>query len=108
MTTTTAATTPEEPDLTDLDLFLRDYLAPREGGLPGSQATVAELDFAERDSPIKGEDIAPGPWPGVVSSNSVEDEDSAAVVGGTSSPPPVSRLRRFARRLRRLFSFSPS
>ncbi|KAF4414594.1 hypothetical protein FACUT_14149 [Fusarium acutatum] len=47
--------------------------------------TKAELDFAEKDSPIKGEDVKPGPWPGGSSPDSVKDDGSAAVVGASSS-----------------------
>ncbi|KAF5657596.1 benzoate 4-monooxygenase cytochrome P450, partial [Fusarium denticulatum] len=51
------------PDVSGLLALLERYRAPKRTGLPGGFATEEEIAFAERDSPIKGERIAPGPWP---------------------------------------------
>ncbi|KAI1064450.1 hypothetical protein LB506_007894 [Fusarium annulatum] len=117
---------PKMPRLDDLLALLEVYFAPETGVLPGGTATKAELDFAEKDSPIKGEDVKPGPWPGGSSPDSVKDDGSAAVAGASSSsaillsssssssspsPPRPSRRRRLRRRLGRigrLLSSSPS
>ncbi|KAG5802339.1 hypothetical protein H9Q71_013074 [Fusarium xylarioides] len=76
-----AAMPPKMPRLDDLLALLEVYFAPETGVLPGGTATRAELDFAEKDSPIKGEDVKPGPWLGGSSPDSVKDDGSAAVAG---------------------------
>jgi hypothetical protein len=78
------------PRIDDLLVFLKEvFFAPERGVLPGGTATKAELDFAEKDSPIKGEDVKPGPWPGGASPDSVRDDRSAAVAGASSSFSPL-------------------
>ncbi|KAF5574620.1 benzoate 4-monooxygenase cytochrome P450, partial [Fusarium pseudoanthophilum] len=74
---------PKMPRFDDLLVLLEVFFAPERGVLPGGTATKAELDFAEKDSPIKGEDVKPGPWPGGSSPNSVKDDGSAAVAGAS-------------------------
>ncbi|KAJ4134790.1 hypothetical protein NW768_004393 [Fusarium equiseti] len=80
-----AAMPSKKPDIKNLLALLKKvFFAPEMGSLPGGTATVAELDFAEKDSPIKGEDVKPGPWPGMTSSDSV-GEDSIASDAGAGS-----------------------
>ncbi|TVY68322.1 hypothetical protein Focb16_v002338 [Fusarium oxysporum f. sp. cubense] len=93
ITTTAAAAKmpPKMPLIDDLLVLLEVFFAPEKGGLPGGTATKAELDFAEKDSPVKGEDVKPGPWPGGSSPDSVRDDGSAAIAGASSSSsPPLS------------------
>ena len=54
------------------------------GSLPGGTASVAELGFAEKDSPVKEEDVKRGPWPSMTSPGSV-GEDSIASDAGAGS-----------------------
>ncbi|KAF5619979.1 hypothetical protein F52700_11299 [Fusarium sp. NRRL 52700] len=51
------------PDVSGLLALLDRFRTPKRSGLPGGSATKEEIAFAEKDSPIKGEYIAPGPWP---------------------------------------------
>ncbi|KAJ4050594.1 hypothetical protein NW761_005389 [Fusarium oxysporum] len=79
------------PRIDDLLVLLEVFFASEKVGLPGGTATKAELDFAEKDSPVKGEDVKPGPWPGGLPPDSVRDDGSAAVAGASlSSSPPLS------------------
>ncbi|KAH6969337.1 hypothetical protein DER45DRAFT_532970 [Fusarium avenaceum] len=54
---------PRAPDLTDLLALLERYLHPVGVGFPGGTATQRDLSLMEKDCPVKGELIAPGPWP---------------------------------------------
>ncbi|WKT50802.1 hypothetical protein QSH57_015772 [Fusarium oxysporum f. sp. vasinfectum] len=74
---------PKMPRIDDLLVLLEVFFASEKVGLPGGTATKAELDFAEKDSPVKGEDVKPGPWPGGLPPDSVRDDGSAAVAGAT-------------------------
>ncbi|RSL96676.1 hypothetical protein CEP52_011335 [Fusarium oligoseptatum] len=111
---------PRPPRLDRLLALLEEYLAPKELGLPGGVAKEKELVWAEKDSPVKGEFITPGPWPSLattiaaaaaLSSSSTAPppptSDAAPAVSSPGSSPPVARRRR--RLLRRLLScFSSS
>lgn len=55
---------PKLPNLDRLLALLEEYLAPSESGaLSGGLATEEEIAAAEKDSPVKGEAVPPGPWP---------------------------------------------
>ncbi|KAJ4250572.1 hypothetical protein NW762_011830 [Fusarium torreyae] len=86
---------PRFPTIDDLLALLRVFLAHKGSGLSGGTATEAEIAFAEKDSPVKGEDVPPGPWP---------TSPSAAA----APPPPPPRASKRRRLLRRLISSSPS
>ncbi|KAL5586113.1 hypothetical protein FOBRF1_015983 [Fusarium oxysporum] len=88
------------PRIDDLLVLLEVFFAPEKGGLPGGTATKAELDFAEKDSPVKGEDVKPGPWPGGSSPDSVRDDGSAAVAGASFASPLTAPSPGFASPLR--------
>ncbi|KAM0386233.1 hypothetical protein ACHAPY_000789 [Fusarium culmorum] len=85
----------KKPNIGNLLALLEMFLALQLDILPGGTATIAELDFAEKDSPIKGGDVKPGPWPGLTSSSSVEA--SPASVAGALSSPPIRRRRLLGR-----------
>ncbi|KAF0638166.1 hypothetical protein FPSE5266_10988 [Fusarium pseudograminearum] len=92
----------KKPNIGNLLALLEVFLALQPDILPGGTATVAELDFAEKNSPIKGEDVKPGPWPGLTSSSSVEA--SPASVAGAPSFPPI-HCRRLLGRLGHEYDF---
>ncbi|EEU44714.1 uncharacterized protein NECHADRAFT_84753 [Fusarium vanettenii 77-13-4] len=106
---------PPPPNLDRLLALLKEYLAPKELGLPGGVAEEKELVWAEKDSPVKGEFITPGPWPSLAvattttssSSTPPPASDAAPIVSPPGSSPTVTRRRR-CRFLRRLFSSSSS
>ncbi|RGP68776.1 benzoate 4-monooxygenase cytochrome p450 [Fusarium longipes] len=80
----------KKPNIDGLLALLERFFAPKQGTLPGGTATVAELDFAEKESPIKGEDVKPGPWPGLTSPDSAENNSASVAGAGPSSPRPPS------------------
>jgi hypothetical protein len=89
---------PRFPKIDDLLALLRVFLAHKGPGLSGGTATEAEIAFAEKDSPVKGEDIPPGPWP----------TSPAAAAAPPTTPPPLPRPSKRRRLLRRIISSSPS
>ncbi|KAM0558471.1 hypothetical protein ACHAPJ_004662 [Fusarium lateritium] len=96
---------PRFPNIDDLLALLRVLLAPKGSGLSGGTVTEEHLAFAEKDSPVKGEDVPPGPWP-----TSPSAAAAAAPPPSSSSPPssPPPRASKRRRLLRRLISSSPS
>ncbi|KAH7158604.1 hypothetical protein DER46DRAFT_662585 [Fusarium sp. MPI-SDFR-AT-0072] len=93
------------PDVSGLLALLDRFRTPKRSGLPGGSATEEEIAFAEKDSPIKGERIAPGPWPEFSSSPSSSSSPSLPPLPLPSSPPPRAGKRK---RWLRLFSSSSS
>ncbi|KAM5375140.1 hypothetical protein ACJA88_007805 [Fusarium oxysporum] len=98
------------PDVSGLLALLDRFRTPKRSGLPGGSATEEEIAFAEKDSPIKGERIAPGPWPEFSSSPSSSSPPSPSLPplplpSSSSSPPPRAGKRK---RWLRLFSSSSS
>ncbi|RKK13047.1 hypothetical protein BFJ68_g587 [Fusarium oxysporum] len=86
------------PDVSGLLALLYRLRTPKRSGRQGGSATEEEIAFSEKDSPIKGERIAPGPWPELSSSPPSPSSPS-------SSPPPRAGKRK---RWLRLFSSSSS
>ncbi|EXM27080.1 hypothetical protein FOTG_06489 [Fusarium oxysporum f. sp. vasinfectum 25433] len=96
------------PDVSGLLALLDRFRTPKRSGLPGGSATEEEIAFAEKDSPIKGERIAPGPWPEFSSSPSSSPPSPSLPpppLPSSSSPPPRAGKRK---RWLRLFSSSSS
>ncbi|RYC86111.1 hypothetical protein BFJ63_vAg11013 [Fusarium oxysporum f. sp. narcissi] len=97
------------PDVSGLLALLDRFRTPKRSGLPGGSATEEEIAFAEKDSPIKGERIAPGPWPEFSSSPSSSSSPPSPSLPPlplpSSSPPPRAGKRK---RWLRLFSSSSS
>ncbi|SCV44091.1 uncharacterized protein FFB14_08156 [Fusarium fujikuroi] len=99
------------PDVSGLLALLDRFRTPKRSGLPGGYATEEEIAFAQKDSPIKGERIAPGPWPDFSSPSSSSSPPSPTLPplpppSSASSPPPQRLGKR--KRWLRLFSSSSS
>lgn len=70
------------PPYDRLRALLERYLTSKSGAdhpLPGGQITREELDFAEKDSPVKGQRLRPGLIP----------DDTAAAASPPPPPPPT-------------------
>ncbi|KAH7472974.1 hypothetical protein FOMA001_g12153 [Fusarium oxysporum f. sp. matthiolae] len=98
------------PDVFGLLALLVRFRTPKRSGLSGGSVTKEEIAFAEKDSLIKGERIAPGPWPEFSSSPSSSPPSSSLPPlplpsSSPSSPPPRAGKRK---RWLRLFSSSSS
>ncbi|RKL13359.1 hypothetical protein BFJ70_g15942, partial [Fusarium oxysporum] len=99
------------PDVFGLLALLVRFRTPKRSGLSGGSVTKEEIAFAEKDSLIKGERIASGPWPELSSSPSSSSPPSSSLpplplpYSSPSSPPPRAGKRK---RWLRLFSSSSS
>ncbi|KAF5543753.1 hypothetical protein FNAPI_9595 [Fusarium napiforme] len=100
------------PDVSGLLALLDRFRTPKRSGLPGGAATEEKIAFVEKDSPTKGERIAPGPWPDSSSSPSSSSSPPSPSLpplpppSSASSPPPQRLGKR--KRWLRLFSSSSS